>query len=164
MRACSQVFSESSLTTHDRDRVQQVEACLLSLYPPSSPWLSLHPWELTPAPFRNPTATITSILCRHCPHLCSITCHLYVTCVKKKKLLTPASPLSCSPSQEKLKSSFIFSPFSSLFSHLLPFLIKKKKDTDVCVHTHTRKRNQEWKTKHTFFTVLLHLEMTTLYT
>ena len=153
MCAWSQVFSESSLTTRHSDRVQQVEACLLSPYPPSSPWLSLRPWELTPAPFRNSTATITSVLCRHRPLLFPITCHLYVTRMKKKKLLNPASPLSCSPSQEKLKSSFIFSPFSSLFSHLLPFLIKK-------IHTHT----QENIIKNEKLNILPHLERTTLYT
>ena len=86
-----------------------------------------------PAPVRKFTPTITSIPCHHCP-LCSIICHLCVTCMKKKKLLNPASPLSCPPSQEKLKSSFVFSAFSYLLSHLLPFLIMC---VCVCVCTHT---------------------------
>ena len=95
---------------------------------PSSPWLSLCPWGLTPAPFRNFTAASISILCRHRPSSAP-SFVIVVTCMKKKKLLNPASPLSCSPPQGKSKSSFIFSPFSSLFSHLLPFFNKKDTHT-----------------------------------
>ena len=71
-------------------------------------------------------------------HLSSL-CHLR----EKEKAAYPSITLELLPFTREIEKQFHFLALLVSLLSSTSFFNKKKKDTDVCVHTHTRKRNQE---------------------